>query len=97
MMLIKHLNKILSVALVSIFSWSGFGQNESLKPNLNPDLEVYLSVEFSEGLVVSESLTAYQLKEGLYVPARQLSESLGLNFKVNESGEIAGDSPLSER
>lgn len=67
---------------------SGAGNSGSPPPDTSQ--EVYLSIEFSEGIVAAESLITYQIDRDIYLPSRQLFSSLGLNFEVNPPGIIKG-------
>lgn len=58
---------------------------------LNSDAEVLLAVEFSDGLVVLDSMSAYEVEGGVLVPAREFLSGLGVSVDLDvNSGRLSG-------
>lgn len=50
---------------------------------LTEDREIFLAVEFNDGLGVQDSLVAYETSRGVLVPARELLDAIGISVAVD--------------
>ncbi len=77
------------VALASGNLTSGTRTSHSIE--LSEDSEIFLSIEFSDGLVVRDSISAYETDRGVLIPVREFLDSIGISVAVDSKmGRVSG-------
>ncbi len=58
---------------------------------LSEESEVFLAIEFSDGLIVRDSMSAYETERGVLIPVREFLDSIGISVAVDSKlGRVSG-------